>query len=140
MGLGRSTSFLRIGIIFLSLVFVTSLTLAKTSGDDLSKEERFVKNLLIGLESDNDGLRASCIYMIGAYKLNEAGDKLVTKAITTEDDKDLQLIAWSIYEIGNDEHCKQLEAVAEKSNSKKVKEIVSYLKELKRFEKTAALD
>lgn len=130
-----------IGILFLSLILVSNLAYSKSNSDDeTSKKEKFTKNLLHGMESENVGLRESCIYMIGAYKIEEAGDELVTKAITTEDDKVLQLVAWSLYEIGNEEHCKQLEAVAKKTKSEKVKEIVSYLKEIKRLEKSVALD
>lgn len=130
-----------IGVLVLSLMFVFNNAYSKSNDDDeTSKRERFTKNLLHGMESEHIGLKNSCIFMVGKYKLEEASYNLVEQAKISENDRVLQLIAWSLYEIGNEEYCKQFEELAENVKSEKVKEIVSYLKEIKRLEKSVALD
>jgi len=78
--------------------------------------------------------------MVGKYKLEGASHNLVEQAKTSDNDRVLQLIAWSLFEIGNEEDCKQFEEVAENVKSEKVKGIVSYLKKIKRLEKSVAID
>ena len=127
-------------ILFLSLVLVSNFAFAKTNGDDeLSKEDKFLMNLLKGMESEHNGLKNSCIFMVGKYKLEGASHNLVEQAKNSENDRVLQLIAWSLYEIGNEEHLEEFQTLTENYKSEKVKEIVSYLEQIKRLEKSVAI-
>jgi hypothetical protein len=74
--------------------------------------EKAAKNLIIGINSDNEGLSRSSIYYAGKDKIAEAVDALIEK-IGKEKDPDTRiLIALSLYQIGD---LKGLEAVKEQT-------------------------
>ncbi len=128
------------GVVVLSMLLASSFVYSQSNRDvEANKQEKFLNNLLLGMDSDNPGLRNSSIFMVGKYKLEEAGHKLVERAKISNDDRVLQLIAWSLFEIGDEEHYEELQDVAKNYKSDKVKEIISYLKEIKRLEKSVTL-
>lgn len=74
-------------ITILSLLILTAASLS--AADNLNKKitnEQIEENLLIGLQSNNVGLRVSCAYMLGEIQPSEKAILLLMK--TLRDDKD----------------------------------------------------
>lgn len=63
-----------ISIILISVLFLSSTAIAKDELDPAvkAKYKTIEANLLIGLKSDNEGLRTSCAYYLGEYKSEKA--------------------------------------------------------------------
>jgi hypothetical protein len=63
-----------ISIILLSVLLLSSTAIAKDELDPAvkAKYKTIEANLLIGLKSDNEGLRTSCAYYLGEYKSGKA--------------------------------------------------------------------
>ena len=74
--------------------------------------EKAVKNLIIGINSNNEGLSRSSIYYAGKDKIAEAVDALVEKMWKEKNPNTRILIALSLYQIGD---FKGLEAVKEQA-------------------------
>ena len=72
-----------------------------TSKQPTNTEEDIIENLLVGLESDNLGLRASCAYYLGERKADKAVIPLM--GILKSDQKDeLRIMsALSLFKIGD---------------------------------------
>ena len=85
--------------------------------------ENAVKNLIIGINSNNEGLSRSSIYYAGKDKVAEAVGALVEKMWKEKNPNTRILIALSLYQIGD---FKGLEAVKEqavKDSNEKVKKV-----------------
>ena len=93
-----------------------------------------ITNYLLGAQSDNDGLKVSCIYFIGKYKVLEANAQLIEE-INSTNDIDLKiLIAWSLYRIGEESGINELEQIAINSESEDLKIFCSNLHGIKMLE------
>ncbi len=82
------------------LMLLSSTVLSAQNDKTADVRKSAIKNLVEGINSDNTGLKKSCIYMAGRYKLQEMLDVLSEKL---EDEKDADvrvLIALSLYQIG----------------------------------------
>ena len=87
--------------------------------------EKAVRSLAMGIESDNAGLKKSCIYFAGLYEIEEVVGTLVEQ-LKKESDADTRiLIALSLYRIGNKEALDAVEELAKSDYSSKVKRISS---------------
>jgi hypothetical protein len=85
--------------------------------------ENAVKNLIIGINSNNEGLSRSSIYYAGKDKVAEAVGALVEKMWKEKNPNTRILIALSLYQIGD---FKGLEAVKEQAvndSDEKVKKV-----------------
>ena len=80
-----------------------------------------IDNYLAGVQSDNNGLKASCIYFIGKYRILEANSQLMEEIANTENEDLKILIAWSLYRIGDDTSIKKLEQIAFSGESPNLK-------------------
>ena len=99
-----------IPVMLLAVLMLTTFVKAQDVENSFSKES--VKTLVNGINSGNDGLTRSSIYMAGKYRVAEAVDALVEKMTTAKDPNTRILIALSLYEIRDP---KGLEAVKEQS-------------------------
>lgn len=63
-----------ISIILISVLLLSSTAIAKDELDPAvkAKYKTIEANLLVGLKSDNEGLRTSCAYYLGEYKSEKA--------------------------------------------------------------------
>jgi hypothetical protein len=93
-----------------------------------------IDNYLTGAQSDNDGLKASCIYFIGKYRVLEANSQLIKEIGNTEDEDLKILIAWSIYRIGDGAGLAKLDQLAANSESQNLKSFCSNLHGIKMLE------
>jgi len=99
-------------MMLLAVLMLSSMIKAQSATESIS--ESAVKNLVSGINSDNEGLYRSSIYLAGKYRVGEAVDALVTKMETEKDPGIRVLIALSLYEIRD---ASGLEAVRKQSLS-----------------------
>lgn len=88
------------GLIVLILLLSDSVFSQQYKSEKLT--ECAVNNLLVGIKSDNDGLRRSSIYMAGKYKIEKMVNVL-SEMLEAENDANTRiLIALSLYQIGSE--------------------------------------
>lgn len=87
------------------VTLLTSFTFAGSKKESLlpPKTKRMQANLLVGINSHNDGLRKSSIYYAGKYKVVEAVETLSEQLEKEKDPGTRILIALSLYSIGSPE-------------------------------------
>jgi hypothetical protein len=93
-----------------------------------------IKNYLLGAQSDNEGLKVSCIFFLGKYRVLEANSQLIEEIGNTEDLNLKVLIAWSIYMIGEESGLDKLEELALSNESLDLKSFCSNLHGIKTLE------
>lgn len=123
--------------ILLTILFAAaSVTFSQNINNNTVIPESEKANYINGITSNNPGLKSSCIYFAGRYRLNEAGELLV-KELKKSGEEDLSLlIAWSIYRIGEENCLEELNEIANNHNSKRLKTFCSHLNQQKKFEHT----
>jgi HEAT repeat protein len=82
-----------------------------------------IKTLKAGIQSDNNGLRRSSIYMAGFYKIDDAVQVLINELQKEKDPSTEVLIALSLYNIGNPEGIEAIKTLSESNGDTKVKRI-----------------
>jgi len=114
----KKTKFNAVLTVAVSLLFFTGLTAQRKQ----AFTENGVKNLITAVQSDNDGLKRSGIFLAGYYKVNEVGPVLL-QSFSTENSKNKILIALSLYQIRDEQHLMKLMELAEKESNLEVKRI-----------------
>ena len=97
-----------------------------------------IVNILNGIESDNYGVKMSCIYYAGKYKIREVSQNLVEEIKSSNDDELSQMLVWSLYQIGDDSYCEELQTIMKNHSSEKLKVLCSYLQKIKEYETAVA--
>ena len=116
-------------IIVLLAAILSNTLFAKSSfsgivdGLESGIKKSFVLNLIKGLESDNVGLKKSCIYFAGFYEIKSAVGALVEQLQIVDDPDTRILIALALYKIGDEEGIKAIEQLVENDGSLKVKKM-----------------
>jgi len=87
----------------------------------LTPREAAVMNLVTALNSDNEGLRKSAIYLAGKNKVKEVADVL-TERLTKEKEACMKiLVALSLYNIGDERGMNAVQRAAEKDSDLRVR-------------------
>lgn len=95
--------------------------------NELGLKKNAILTLIKGVENNNNGLKRSCIYFAGFYKLDELVETLVKQMNREEDPETRILIAFALYQIGNREGIKAVEQLMIKDKSTKVKNMSAAL-------------
>lgn len=128
-----------LGLTVIVLLLTSSFIHSQKSTEQKTEiPEIAIKNLLMGLESENDGVRLSCAYFAGKYKITEVSPKLVEAMKESNNDELCRMLLWSLYQIGNDECCIELQAVMKDHSSKDLKKLCEYLHKIKEYETAIA--
>ena len=89
--------------IFVLTVFIFLLSTSAFAGEDKAEttlSEASIVSLLNGLASDNAGLKSSCAYMLGEFKVTEAIIPLM-RILHNDENEDLRIsAALALYKIG----------------------------------------
>lgn len=89
---------------FVAVLFVLA---SQARAQDVKKEigearfDKAVANLLVGLQSKNDGLRRSAIYQLGQLEANVATIPLMRVLRNSADEKSRIAAAWALSKIGD---------------------------------------
>jgi HEAT repeat protein len=116
--------------VILLLVVLTSSLFARpiqTLGEKIKSglTEKAARSLAMGIESENAGVKKSCIYFAGLYEIREVVGTLI-KQLKKEPDPDTRiLIALSLYKIGDKEALNAVEKLIKSDSDYKVKKMSS---------------
>ena len=128
-----------LGLTLMALFIMSSILNSQTiSYQSVELPEIAIKNILQGIQSENDGVRMSCIYFAGKYKILEASQSLVEELKNPKNDELCPMLVWSLYQIGNDSCCEELQAFVKNHFSEKLKALCTYLHEIKKYETAIA--
>lgn len=120
---------------FIFLLISTVMLFAQGKSDtEYDLPQLAIDNYLAGAQSDNEGLKASCVYYIGKYRILEANSQLIKEIGYTGDENLKILIAWSIYRIGDITGLNELEQLALNSESQNLKSFCANLHGIKMLE------
>jgi HEAT repeat protein len=114
-----------------ALTLLTVLILATTAmGQSVRSakhtfNETAIKNLMVGLNSENEGLRKSSIYFAGLYGIEEAAGTLVDQFPEEKNPKLRILIALALYRIGDQKGMDAIFTASKKDGDQEVKRICS---------------
>ena len=74
----------------------------KFAGQNENQQERTIQSLLLGINSDNFGLKSSCTYMLGELKISHAVIPLM-KLLKDNNNAELKIAAaLALYKIGDE--------------------------------------
>lgn len=114
----------------MAVLVLTSATMGQSAKNAYPTfKENSIKNLIIGIKSENDGLRKSSIYFAGLYQVNEAVEALVDQFKVEKNPNNRVLIALVLYKIGDEKGMDAIYAAAVKDADLKVKRICSAIAE-----------
>jgi HEAT repeat protein len=114
-------------VILLSVLLTTNV-FAKplhNLGEKIKSEipKKYIQNLAIGIESENTGLKRSCIYFAGFYEIEEVVGTLIGQ-LKKETDADTRiLIALSLYKIGSKEALEAFKGLVNNDHDSKVRKM-----------------
>lgn len=97
-----------------------------------------ILNLLNGIQSDNYGVKMSSIYLAGKYKITEVSKNLIEEIKNSNDDELGQMLAWSLYQIGDDSYCEELQEFVKNHPSEKIRDFCANLHKIKQYETAVA--
>lgn len=103
----------------LAVLMLTTLVKAQNAENSYSKES--VKTLVNGINSGNDGLTRSSIYIAGKYRVSEAVDALIEKMAEAKNPDTRILIVLSLYEIRDPKGMEAVKALSLNDISEKVR-------------------
>ena len=105
------------------LVFASATMGQSTKGTNPLFKENAIKNLIVGIQSENEGLRKNAIYYAGLYEIKEAAEALIDQFKNEKNTKVRVLIALALYKIGDGTGMEAVYTAAIKDNDPKVKRI-----------------
>ncbi len=118
----------KLAAVVLTAVLLMGNTFAENllKGDDTKTQKSeipilMIKNLAMGITSDNLGLKRSCIYFAGFYEIEELVNPLVKQLKKESEPGTRILIALALYKIGSDEAINAIEKLAKNDSNPKVK-------------------
>ena len=128
-----------LGLTIMALFLMSNTLISQTNSDQrVELPDIAILNILNGIQSDNHGVKMSCIYFAGKYKIVEVSQNLVEEIKDSNDDELCQMLIWSLYQIGDDSCCEELQAFVKNHPSEKLKVLCSYLHKIKEYETAIA--
>lgn len=123
------------GLIVLSFFLSNNSPLAQTNNDQrVELPEIAIVNILNGIQSDNHGLKMSCIYFAGKYKISEVSKDLVQEIKNSNNEELCQMLVWSLYQIGNESCCQEMRTLVKNHPSDSIRSFSKYLNNIKEYE------
>lgn len=111
--------FTLVAILFVLLVTDTFGQNQKIS--DLSKHKYALQNLVMGIHSENAGIRESAIYFAGKYRFIDTEDALINQ-LKVEKESDIKvLIGLALFRMNSEKGMNELQVLAEKDANPKVR-------------------
>ncbi|HCY75692.1 MAG TPA: hypothetical protein DHV28_07195 [Ignavibacteriales bacterium] len=127
--------------LFLILGLISNLTAQANSISDITKNVYALDNLKSGINSENTGVRKCSIYFAGKYKIREVVSTLIERLEKENEPSVRLLIAYSLYEIKEDEGMKAVNQLSLKDKNSQVKRMSYnlYKEYVDNLNRTAAL-
>ena len=120
------------GLIVLTFFLLNNSPLAQTNTDQrVELPDIAIVNILSGIQSDNHGVKMSCIYFAGKYKIIDVSKELVKEMQASDNEEVCQMLVWSLYQIGDDKCCQELRKIVENHPSDSIRSFSKYLNDIK---------
>jgi len=92
---------------------------------EVSKHEYALQNLVMGIHSENDGVRESSIYLAGQYRFIDTEDALL-KQLKVEKNSDIKvLIGLALFRMNSEKGMNELQRLATKDENPRVRRMSS---------------
>ena len=115
-------------VLLLTIFLVSSAAIAqKKSISDVTKNEHALKNLVAGIQSENDGLKRSSIYFAGKYRIAEVEKILINQLQKEENPSTRILIALVLYEMGSTEGFLAVRQLAQNDDNERVRRMATHI-------------
>lgn len=109
--------------IVILLLFANVIYSQEKSYQQFEQKNNFIKNLVFGINSDNTGLKRSCIYLAGKHEVSEVVPELIKQFKESENPEIRFLAALVLYKIGDRKALSIIKAAAKNENNPKVKNL-----------------
>lgn len=122
------------------LALIALLTIPNLIYSQIHSDKRIVltetakKNYIMGLQSDNIGVKKNYIYFAGKYRITDVSHNLLEMIGKSDNDELCKMLVWSLYQIGDDTCFHELWILAKNHQSKKLRDFCSFLHKLKNYE------
>lgn len=128
-----------LGLTIMALFLMSCSFQPQTNSDQrVELPDIAILNLLNGIQSDNYGVKMSSIYLAGKYKITEVSKNLIEEIKNSNDDELGQMLAWSLYQIGDDSYCEELQEFVKNHPSEKIRDFCANLHKIKQYETAVA--
>jgi HEAT repeat protein len=114
-------------VVMILLLVVSSLHAQNLSIKDLTTNKYALQNLLSGIKSDNEGVKRSCIYFAGKYKIAETESALIEQLKKEENPSTRILIALVLYELGSKEGLEVIKKLALEDENWEVRRMSTHI-------------
>ena len=117
-------------VYFILVVLLFVLLVTDTFGQnkkisDLSKHKFALQNLEMGIQSENDGVRESAIYLAGQYRFIDTEDALI-KQLKVEKKSDIKvLIGLALFRMSSEKGMNELQRLATQDENFRVRRMSS---------------
>lgn len=112
-----------LALLMSNIIFAQNLCKYTTKTASSGFTERAIKSLMLGIESDNTGLKKSSIYIAGMYELDGVVEALIRQLQKESDPNTRILIALALYKIGNKEGLDAIEELVKNDDNLKVRKM-----------------
>lgn len=115
-------------ILLLSVFLLSTTAPAQTQSiTDVTTNKYALKNLIAGIQSENNGVKRSSIYFAGKYRIAEVEDVLINRLKKEEDASTRILIALVLYEMGSEEGLLVVRQLAENDDNERVRRMATHI-------------
>jgi HEAT repeat protein len=119
--LTKSVLVLVIGLLLTNCIF------AQNSLTGFTKNKYALENLLMGIHSDNEGVRKSAIYFAGKYKVEEAAQALIEQLNNEENASIKVLIALALFEMESKEGLDAVKKLSKNDDNLRVRNMATFI-------------
>jgi hypothetical protein len=115
-------------VLLLTIFLLSSAAIAqKQSISDLTANEHALKNLIAGIQSENDGLKRSSIYFAGKYRIAEVENILINQLRKEVNPSTRILISLVLYEMGSIEGLLVVQQLAQNDDNERVRRMATHI-------------
>jgi len=114
-------------VILLAVAIMSTGFAQKNSIKDVTNNEYALKNLIVGIKSDNTGVKRSAIYFAGKYRIAEVEDVLINQLNEEEDASTRILIALVLFEMGSEEGLLEVQELSQNDENAKVRRMATQI-------------
>ncbi len=108
-------------------LLLTNSIFAQSSLSEFTKNKYALDNLLMGIHSDNDGVRKSAIYFAGKYKVIESTEGLIEQLKKEENPGIKVLIALALFEMESKEGLDAVRKLSMNDENLRVRNMASFI-------------
>lgn len=113
-------------VLILGMVLSSNL-FAQNTLAEFTKHKYALNNLVMGIHSENEGIRKSSIYFAGKYKVEETADVLIAQLHKEENASLRVLIALALFEIDSKEGLDAIRKLSVNDDNLKVRRLAAFI-------------